>query len=201
MLIDLTIIGAGGHSKVVTDVLVNNNMNNFSIVDSSPSKLGTVIQGNNVSLFDNTTKIKSFHIAIGDNQSRAELYDRTEFEGEFVSIISIQAYIADTAKIGKGAFIAANSVVSAESSLAKGCIVNHGAIIEHDCRVGAFCHIAPNATLLGGVTLGQRVFVGAGATVLPGVRIVADVIIGAGAVVLSDILESGVVVGTPARKI
>ena len=201
MHIDLTIIGAGGHAKVVTDVVVNNGINNFSIVDSSTSKIGIIIQNKQVSILDDTTKIQAFHIAIGNNHVRTSLYSKFNSQIEFVSIISSQAYIANTATIGKGAFIAAKSVVSAESILGKGSIINHGAIIEHGCQVGDFCHIAPNATLLGGVFLGPRVFVGAGATILPNVKIAEDVIVGAGAVVLSDILERSTVVGAPARRV
>lgn len=198
---DLTIIGAGGHAKVVADVVVNNGISNFSIADSSPNKVGTIIQSVDVSQLDNRTHFQTFHIAIGNNQIRTQLYDKYISRATFVSVISEQAYVAKSANVGEGTFIAAKAVVSAESLLEKGCIVNHGAIVEHDCKVGEFCHIAPNATLLGAVTLGSRVFVGAGATILPNVKIAADVIIGAGAVVLSDILESSTVVGAPAKRI
>ena len=201
MHIDLTIIGAGGHSKVVVDVVVNNGINKFSILDSSPSKVGSIIQGEPVSILKDRTKIQTFHIAIGDNQVRTNLYNKYIYQAEFISVISEQAYVANTSVVGKGSFIAAKSIVSADSTLGLGCIVNHGAIIEHDCEVGDFCHIAPNATLLGGVILGQSVFVGAGATILPDVKIAAGVIIGAGAVVLSDILERSTVVGSPARRV
>jgi len=198
---DLAIIGAGGHSKVIADVLNSNGIHSFTIFDSSPSKAGSVIQNVYVSLLDDTVQFDEYHISIGNNQVRNDLYKKYKLQAKFISVISKQAYIAHTAIIGEGAFIAAKSVVSADSIIGFGCIVNHGAIIEHDCEVGVFSHIAPNATLLGGVTLGERVFVGAGATILPGVKIVDDVIIGAGAVVLSDILEHCTVVGAPARKI
>jgi len=198
---DLAIIGAGGHSKVIADVLTRNGIDSFFIFDSSPNKTGSVIQGESVLLLDDTVQFKEYHISIGNNQVRHDIYNKYKYHAKFTSIISKQAYISHTAKVGEGTFIAAKSVVSSDSYVGVGCIVNHGAIIEHDCEVGVFSHIAPNATLLGGVILGERVFVGAGATILPGVRIVDDVIIGAGAVVLSDIIQRSTVVGAPAKRI
>ena len=46
----------------------------------------------------------------------------------------------------------------------------------------------------------NSVTIGSNATILP-VRIVANTVIGAGAVVTKDILEPGVYVGNPARKL
>lgn len=198
---DLTIIGAGGHAKVVIDVITGNSIGDFSIVDSSPSRVGEIIQNVSVSLLNNSIASPKFHIAIGSNQVRYNLYQKYKLEADFVSLISRSAYLASTAIINKGTFLAAKSVISADSKVGIGCIINHGAIVEHDCVIGEFCHVAPNATILGGVTLGRRVFVGSGATILPGVKIADDVTIGAGALVLSNVLESCTVVGLPAQKI
>ncbi|MGF1758908.1 acetyltransferase [Photobacterium sagamiensis] len=198
---DITLIGAGGQAKVVADVILNLGVNRLCIIDSSPTKVGDKIQNIQVSLLDETSLIQKFHIAIGDNKVRSDLYSRYRCEAEYISVISPYAYIASTATVNCGSFVAAKAVVSADSKIDLGCIINHGAIIEHDCLVGQFCHVAPNATLLGGVTLGDRVFVGSGATILPGVKVADDVTIGAGAVVLSDILDSCTVVGLPAKRI
>ena len=58
-----------------------------------------------------------------------------------------------------------------------------GALINGDCSIGSEC------------------FVGSGAVLRNGVRMVSGVVLGAGSVVIHDILEAGVYVGNPARKI
>lgn len=201
MLTNTTIIGAGGHAKVVADVLSVLGVKEYYIVDSAQNKVGTIVQHKKVTYLGKTLPTDKFHIAVGLNQVRFDLYCQYVNDAQFVSIISPDAYIASSAKVYDGVFVAAKAVVSAESHIGKGCIINHGAIVEHDCNLGEFCHVSPSAALLGGVNLGDRVFVGAGAIVLPGVRVTSDVIIGAGAVVTCDILEKCTLVGIPAKII
>ncbi|WP_233883719.1 acyltransferase [Tenacibaculum piscium] len=51
------------------------------------------------------------------------------------------------------------------------------------------------------ITIGNNVQIGANATILPNVSICDNVIIGAGAVVSKSILEPGIYVGIPVKKI
>ena len=57
------------------------------------------------------------------------------------------------------------------------------------------------AVVNGGVLLGDDVFVGSNSTIVHGVKITNDVVIAAGSTVVSDIEESGIYAGTPARLI
>lgn len=200
-LTDLSLIGAGGHGKVVIDTLLYLSDRHFSIYDSAVDKIGSQIHCVVVSALVSTLPKGDFHIAVGTNHIRRNLYEQYCHFADYVSIISPRAYVARSSSLSQGVFVAPHSVIAADSKVGIGCIINHGAIIDHDCQIGEFCHIAPNATLLGGVRLGDNVFIGAGATILPGVFICDNVTVGAGSVVLSDINEKCVVVGSPARKI
>lgn len=51
------------------------------------------------------------------------------------------------------------------------------------------------------IVIGNNVFIGYNTIVLPGTHICDNVVIGAGSVITKDILESGVYVGNPARRI
>jgi maltose O-acetyltransferase len=51
------------------------------------------------------------------------------------------------------------------------------------------------------ISIGDNVQIGAGSIVLPGINICNNVIVGAGSVVTKNIIDSGIYVGTPARKI
>jgi len=51
------------------------------------------------------------------------------------------------------------------------------------------------------ILIGDNVQIGAGSVVLPGINICNNVIVGAGSVVTKNIIDSGIYVGIPARKI
>lgn len=56
-------------------------------------------------------------------------------------------------------------------------------------------------TVCGNCRIGDGVFLGAGATVIEQIQIGPGVVVGAGATVVKDLIEPGVYVGTPARRI
>jgi len=110
-------------------------------------------------------------------------------------------------KIGDGCIIGSNTVIVRGSAnentilendvnMAPGCLIGHG------CHIGASSHFANGVKLAGSVTISKYNFLGSGAIVLPRIRIgCEDVIIGSGALVKKNIVESGVYVGIPAKKI
>ncbi|KTL61783.1 hypothetical protein AA106_21930 [Photorhabdus laumondii subsp. laumondii] len=196
----LTIIGAGGHSKVVIDTLLQLNYNDFVVCDMNTNKIGDKILSKKIAFLDKEIHTPKFHIAIGNNKTRENIHNIFIGNLIFKNILSPFSSISMFSNLSSGIFAAANSIIAANSTIGKGVIINHGAIVEHDCIVGDFSHIAPNATLLGTVKLGKRVFIGANATILPGINIADDSIIGAGAVVTKDILKpSCTAVGIPAK--
>ena len=73
--------------------------------------------------------------------------------------------------------------------------------VHHETNIGINTHIAPGTTICGRCRIGDNVFIGAGCVIKDNIKIVDNVIIGAGAVVIKDIVERGVYVGVPARKI
>jgi len=80
--------------------------------------------------------------------------------------------------------------------LAHGCLIGHGTII------GEYTHFANGVKTGGSSKIGNRCFLGIGAVVSAGVKIHCEnVVLGASATALRDIVESGVYVGTPAKKI
>lgn len=76
--------------------------------------------------------------------------------------------------------------------------------ITHDITAKMFQYMESKTNYtsrIGKIEIGNNVFIGAGATILYDVKICDNIIIGAGALVNSDLLESGVYVGIPAKKI
>ena len=209
---NILVLGAGGHAKVVVDALycANPELEHLFITDDNTSLENTEFMGlrlitpisNSMSLMDLLHGNTSFHIAIGDNNTRLDLFNKylqSIDQSNLLSIVHPNSIISKFATIKPGSFIAANAIVAPYASVGFNTIINHGAIIDHDVSVGDFSHIAPNATLGGKVRIGNNCLVGASATILPGRIIGNNTIIGAGAVVTKDVMDFSVVKGVPAR--
>lgn len=108
---------------------------------------------------------------------------------------------ATSARVDNGTVLHHRSVVGPLSQIGLNCIINTGAIVEHDAQIGDHCHVSTGAIINGHARIGSGCMVGSGSVVLQGVSVADDVVIGAGAVVVADIVEAGVYVGVPARRL
>jgi acetyltransferase-like isoleucine patch superfamily enzyme len=77
--------------------------------------------------------------------------------------------------------------------------------ITHDVSVHMMSAFVNDKNLffdhVGYIKIGNNVFIGANSTIMPNVKIVDNVVIGANSIVVKNILEPGVYVGQPLRKI
>lgn len=117
------------------------------------------------------------------------------------TLVSPDAYVASSARLGIGCLVQLGSKVMPDASLGTACKVNINTTVHHDTRVGDYCTLAPGCQLLGSVVIEDECFIGAGAIVLPHVRVGREVTIGAGAVVTSDVEAGRTVIGIPARAL
>lgn len=80
--------------------------------------------------------------------------------------------------------------------------IAHGTLIGHGCKVGKFVHFANGVKLGGSVVISDYNFLGSGSTISPGVKLLhSDIIIGSGTTVTKDIIQEGVYVGSPHKRI
>lgn len=203
---DIIIIGAGGHGKVILDIIENGNKFHRGgvIIDFLDDALpvGTDICGYKV-----IGKIESclkyphaeYIIAIGDNKTRKEIAEK--YNLKYISIVHPSAVIGKEVKIKSGSVIMANAVINSTSIIGSHSIINTGAIIEHDNVIDDYVHISPSATLGGNVKIGQCSWIGIGSVVSNNLSICDNCIIGAGAVVVKDITEAGMYAGVPVKKV
>ncbi|WP_413570395.1 hypothetical protein ACLWBD_07520 [Bdellovibrio sp. HCB117] len=167
MKTQIFIIGCGGHSKVVTEVLVA--MQKWDIVgyiDEHPKSgvfLGQPVFNSLAALSAKFPSVKSAFVAIGDNGKRKLWYKNLESSNHSIPWIAHPtAYVSPTATVGAGSLIGAKSSIGPYSAIGCGVIINTGAIIDHDCEVGNFSHIGQGAITCGGVHVGSEVLVGPG---------------------------------------
>ena len=197
----ISIIGVGGHAKVVFEALVNSGVKRRDIVlrDRESGNLDDLFEGCRFETPELAADMtaQGFHVAIGNNKVRESLHlQATELGASGYSIIDKNAHVSATAAVGEASFLACGSIVAAKAVIGDGAIVNHNCVVDHDCNIGGFCHIAPGAVLGGGVQVGDRTMIGSGAVVLPGITIGKDVVVGAGSVVTKPVGNSSTWIGT-----
>jgi sugar O-acyltransferase (sialic acid O-acetyltransferase NeuD family) len=201
---NFSIIGTGGHAKVVIESLnfLSNNLN-INIFDENKPTIDLMLEKYPINLLNNFEKLDDyFHVAIGSNEVRARIIKSAiKFNKKLISIIHDQAIVQESALVKDGVFLAANSIIASGSIIDIGCIINHASIIDHDCIVGEYSHIAPNSTLGGGVIIGKNCLIGSGSSILPGISIGNRSIIGAGSVVTKDVPRGSTYVGNPAIRL
>ncbi len=203
------IIGAGGHGKVVLEILQAAKKHQpVGFVDADPSLAGKKVGGLPVLGAANvlgklkSQKIKGAIIAIGDNRARRSYAQVLKQHGfELINAVHPKAIVSPSATLGKGIVVAMGAVVGSEAVVDDLAIINTSAVVDHECVIEEAAHICPTAALAGRVRIGACAFVGLGAKILPCLTIGPEAIVGAGAVVLRDLPQGVTAVGVPAKVV
>lgn len=200
------IIGSGGHSKVVIDILLRDKkLEIVGILDDNYEKLeykqilGIDILGS-TKLIQDFGNDYSYIIAIGDNKIRRDIFKKYS-SLKYITAIHPSAIIGENVELGEGTVIMPRAVINSYSKIGAHCILNSGSIVEHDSKIENFVHISPSVTVCGGVTIQKRAWIGAGSIVIQGITIGENSIVGAGSLVISNIDKFSKVVGRPAVAI
>lgn len=197
---EVMILGAGGHAKVVADLVELAGYSVAGFLDDSlsgRSVLGKPVFGPLADCL--RYPACRFVIGIGNNRVREDLAAR--YSLRYLTAVHPRAVVAKDAVLGPGTVVMSNAVVNPGAVVGAHAIVNTGAIVEHDNRIGDFVHLSPGCALGGTVDVGARTHIGIGACVRNNISIGPDCVIGAGSVVVKDIVRPGTYVGCPARPI
>ncbi len=200
----MVVLGAGGHARVVLDILNScskADQNRTEILDDhlpAGTEIGNYIVAGPIAQCKSYRPETGFIIAIGDNQTRKRIAQT--YPLNYVTLIHSSAVIGSNVEIGEGTVIMAGAVINSGCRIGKHCIVNTGATVDHDCVIHDFVHISPGAHLGGTVEVGTESWIGIGACVRNNLTVCKNSIIGAGAAVVDNIMEPGVYVGVPACR-
>ncbi|MCT4605057.1 MAG: acetyltransferase [Marinisporobacter sp.] len=206
----LILIGAGGHSKVVIDIVKDQyELIGFTDIDENKHDkefYGVKVLGDDTLLKDLYDQgVKNALITLGstgDNSLRKKIFKQVQALGfTFINAISNTAMLSQSVKLGVGNMIINGVIINADTKIENNVIINTGAIIEHDCHIKSHVHICPGARLAGGVKVGEGSSIGMGSTIIQGIRIGRNVTIGAGSVVTKDMEDDSIVVGVPGKII
>jgi sugar O-acyltransferase (sialic acid O-acetyltransferase NeuD family) len=204
------VVGAGGHAKVVIDVIEKAKALEIAfLVDDDLSLKGKEVYGYQVMGGKDdllaqgaAAAVCKAIVAIGDNRKRTHVA-RWLLEHGFrmTTAVHPSVQIARGVTLGTNTAVMAGVVINSEARIGNSVIINTSASVDHDCIIAEGVHIAPGCNLCGSVTVGAHTLVGTGTTVIRGVSIGPDTIIGAGSVVVTDIPASVVALGNPAKPI
>jgi len=197
------IIGAGGHCKVVIDII--NEIGTYEIVGiyddhKTGYVLGVKIIGS-LSDLKNAWWIDNFIIAIGNDQIRKTIDEATGDHLRWATLIHPRAVVSKSAKILMGTVVCAGAVIQPEVTVGQHCIINTNCNIDHESKIGKYCSICPGVTICGQVTIGEKTFVGANATIIQTLSIGNNCIIGAGTVIIRNVEDTQKIVGNPGKPI
>ena len=198
---NVIIIGAGGHAKVIADIVLKNGDKLLGFLDDN--KIGTVIgEYSVIGKIADATKYSNdaeFIIGIGSNSVRKSISE--SYDLKWYTVVHPSAQIGLDVSIGSGTCVMANAVINSSATVGNHCIINTSAVVEHDCRVSDFVHVSPGTILCGTVSVGDLCHIGAGTVVKNNINICEETVVGIGAGVVKNIEFSGTYIGVPAKRI
>lgn len=203
------IIGAGGHAKVLVDLLNVLGIEIIGLTDADSATHGKKILGYTV--LGDDSEIRAYGTnsiqlvsGVGSTQpgpARRDIHNRfNELGYTFRTCVHKQAIVSPDAILSEGVQIMAGAVVQPGCMIGANSIINTRASVDHDCILGEHVHIAPGAVLGGNVMISDGVHIGTGASVIEQLRIGEDAMICAGACVVRHVEAGARMAGVPARK-
>jgi acetyltransferase EpsM len=208
----VAILGAGGHARVVADILLCMQDAGAAlavagfIAPEGEAWMGIPVLGadSDLAALAADGVISHFILGVGSVRGGQAVRPRLA-ETAIAAGAAPLAAIHPSAVIGRGAVVQPGAAVMALAAINPGArvgahaIINTGARIDHDTEVGDFAHIAPGATVSGDARIGRNALIGVGASVRQGARVGEGATVGAGAAVTRDIPDGAVAMGVPAR--
>src|SRR3954470_13847742 len=192
---DVLIAGAGGHGRVVLDILRAAGQHVVvGFLDANRDLHGTEVAGVPVLGHLNLlAKLKAKGVAgaivaIGDNRVRRSYAEKLATAGlTLVNAVHPSAVISPTAVLGQNVVVAAGVIICTEARVGDSAILNTAAAIDHECEIGEAEHLAPGVRLAGRAWVGGGCFIGIGASILRCLKVGEHSIVGGGALVRRDV--------------
>lgn len=204
------LLGAGGHAKVVLDLLLGNERTVIGVCDPNLARQGTAtwrgvtVLGDDSAIYKHAPESVELANGMGSlpgSLTRQRLHLTFSRQGYcFATLVHPSAVLGTGVKLGQGAQVMAGCVIQADTYIGDSSIINTAAHIDHDGQIGQHVHIAPGAVLSGEVIVEANAHIGPNAILIQGKRIGRGSIVGAGTTVLRDIPAYHQLTGQPPRK-
>jgi len=193
------IIGSGGMGRELLYQMLDNNPEEDIIFFVNDEYYYDNIKIFPLSKFD--TNKYEIVVAVGNSYDRKKIIDLLPNDTKYFTFIHKSVQIFDNIEIGEGAVICSNSILTTNIKIGKHAQLNRATNISHDVTIGDYFTTAPNVHISGNCQIGNNVYFGVNSCTKEKISICDDVTIGLNSGVVKNIKNSGVYVGTPAKKI
>lgn len=142
-----------------------------------------------------------FVSSIGGASRRACMEEIIRRGGEFMELIHQTARIYTNAKLGKGNFIGAYSVIGNDAVIGDYNMIQSYTVIGHDAKIGSWNRIDTHVTCVGGIVIEDEVNIHTSAVISHKVRVETGAHVGALSFVIRKVKAGTTVMGNPAKKL
>ncbi len=206
---NLIIIGAGGmgrtiYSNALESVgfgekfevkgFIDDNLHALDTYPNYPPVIGT-IKGYEPQADD------VFVSSIGGESRRLCMEEIIGRGGEFMELIHKTARIYTNAKLGKGNFIGAYSVIGNDAVVGDYNMIQSYTVIGHDAKIGSWNRIDTHVTCVGGIVIEDEVTIHTSAIISHNVMVESGAHVGALSFVIRKVKAGTTVMGIPAKRL
>lgn len=121
--------------------------------------------------------------------------------GEFMELVHQTARIYQGARLGKGNFIGAYSVIGNDAVVGDYNMIQSYTVIGHDARIGNWNRIDTHVTCVGGIIIEDETNIHTSAVISHGVTVGTGAHVGALSFVIRKVKPGTTVCGNPAKKL
>lgn len=206
---NLIIIGAGGMGrtvysnalesvgygeKFVVKGFIDDNLQALDGFSNYPPVIGTIKdyepQADDV-----------FVSSIGGESRKQCMEEIISRGGEFMELIHKTARIYTNARLGKGNFIGAYSVIGNDAVVGDYNMIQSYTVIGHDAKIGSWNRIDTHVTCVGGIVIEDEVNIHTSAIISHNVKVESGAHVGALSFVIRKVKAGTTVMGIPAKKL
>jgi sugar O-acyltransferase (sialic acid O-acetyltransferase NeuD family) len=142
-----------------------------------------------------------FVSSIGGTARRPCMEEIIRRGGEFMELIHKTARIYTNAKMGKGNFIGAYSVIGNDTVIGDYNMIQSYTVIGHDAKIGNWNRIDTHVTCVGGIVIEDDVNIHTSAVISHKVVVESGAHVGAGSFVIRKVKAGTTVMGVPAKRL
>ena len=143
-----------------------------------------------------------FVCTLGDLNTKEALIQKIlDRDGNFISLIHVDADISPSASIGEGCIVMRNVHLGNNAILESHVLAQIGCVIGHHVQVQSFARIDCYAICVGGTKIGKSSVLHSGSVINHNVSIGDNAVVGANSFVIRDVKNNMTVYGNPAKKI
>ena len=142
-----------------------------------------------------------FVSSIGGASRRSCMEEIIRRGGEFFELIHRTARVYTNAKMGKGNFIGAYSVIGNDAVIGDYNMIQSYTVIGHDVKIGNWNRIDTHVTCVGGIIIEDEVTIHTSAVINHNVRVETGAHVGALSFVIRKVKAGTTVMGNPAKRL